>query len=489
MANGIMRVEVESMNHLKKWQALSGISGCVLLMAVAGICGCKDEGEAGPDKPDTGLGTPTDSDTGTGAAMPKWSIEMVQDESFGIQARMALGPNDMLGMVWYANSYFQDGTCEELDAGPAALLRQRFYLGTKAKGAVAWTVEEVDDPAIAFEATGLSLAFSPSGDPAIAYTGGEPDSRYWCGGNDAVLATRTQGQWQFDAASTLSGDSQSGLVGSDEGMVVGLWPALAFSASGDPAIVHKDAHFGSQQSIDDRKADAEFAWRRGGSWIHEYIDANEGAGEYNALVFDGDVPIAFYGIPVETQQDSRKGIWAARRAPDGTWDERVQLHRGAFHKEIAAGFNPVTGELVAAFYSATDNGIRVRRLADLDQFADASAWTTEIATSAIYDEGQFVSLAFTPQGKEVLAYHRCRLNTSTSDSCDQNDEAAMLAINENGVWKTEVINEAEYGSCGEYTSVVVDSTGVAHVVYRCTETDGDQFYFRLLVAEKEIEAQ
>jgi hypothetical protein len=27
------------------------------------------------------------------------------------------------------------------------------------------------------------------------------------------------------------------------------------------------------------------------------------------------------------------------------------------------------------------------------------------------------------------------------------------------------------------------------VAYRCTETDGDQFFFRLMVAEKEIEAQ
>ncbi|MBN2718852.1 MAG: hypothetical protein JXX14_23605 [Deltaproteobacteria bacterium] len=447
-------------------------------------------GEANED----GQPVSTDSfvaDTGTetdSAAAPEWEIELVSDMAAGIQTRLVAGPDDMLGLTWFANDAFDDGLCDEIAVNPPTRLRQRFYYGVKSGSASPWTVEEVDSPVITLLPTGLSLAYSPDGLPTIAYTGGVPEGQF-CGGNDAVLATRTATGWQFETAASESGDSQTGIVGSDEGMVVGLWPALAYSASGEPAVVHKDAHFGALQSIDLRKADAEFAWRRGGGWIYEAIDANEGAGEPNALVFDGDTPIAVYGIPVETQQDSRKGVWAARRADDGTWEEKIQLHEGAISTDIAAGINPVTGELVVAFYSASDKAVRVRRLSDLSNFTNSLSWTSEIVTRALYDEGDYLSLAFTPQGKEVLAYHRCRLNSSTSDSCDQNDEAALLAIRTDGVWRDEVITASAKGSCGEYTSVAVDSRGVAHVVYRCTENDGDQYYFRLFVASKEIEAQ
>ena len=458
-----------------------------LLAVVAWSTGCgEDDKDSQSVSTDSGApDTATDSDT---AVAPKWEIEMVQDMAAGIQTRLVLGPSDQLGLAWFANDYFEDGICDEVAVNPPVRLRQTFYYGSKANAASPWMVEEVDSPVVIFTPTGLGLDFSPQGMPSIAYTGGDPEGQF-CGGNDAVLATRSASGWQFETASTESGDSQTGISGSDEGMVVGFWPALKYSASGDPAIVHKDVHFGALQSIDERRADAEFAWRRGGGWIHEAIDANEGAGDYNTLVFDGDTPIAIYSIPVEKQQNSRKGVWAARRADDGSWEERVQLHEGAIFQEIAAGINPVTHEMVVAFYSPEDKGIRVRRLSDLTNFADAVSWTSEIATKALYDEGRYVSLAFTPKGNEVLAYHRCKLNSSTSDSCDQNDEAAMLSIRTNGVWMPEVIASAAQGSCGEYTNIAIDSTGVAHVVYRCTESDGENYYFRLFVASKEIEAQ
>ena len=457
---------------------------------LSGFCqvGCGDGEEETESVPtDSGIDTGTDTDT---AETPEWETEMVQDVAAGIQTRMVAGPGDLLGLTWFANDSYEDGICDEVPVNPPTRLRQTFFYAEKSGAGAPWAVEEVDSPVIAFEPTGLSLAFSPEGVPAIAFAGGDPEDQYWCGGNNAVLATRSGGMWQFETASTMSGDSATGIVGSDEGGVVGLWPALAYSASGDPAIVHKDVHFGTLQSDDERRADAEFAWRQGGGWINEAIDANEGAGNYNALVFDDDTPIAFYSIPIEQQQNTRRGVWAARRADDGSWDERIQLHEGAIFQEIAAGINPVTGELVVAFYSAADKAVRVRRLADLNDFANSLSWRSEIVSDARFDEGRYVSLAFTPQGKEVLAYHRCKLNTSTSDSCDQNDEAALLAIrNAAGVWQRETIASSNLGSCGEYTNVAVDSTGVAHVVYRCTVTDSDEFYFRLFVASKEIEAQ
>ncbi|MBN2529313.1 MAG: hypothetical protein JXR76_23195 [Deltaproteobacteria bacterium] len=456
------------------------------LLTAVSMSACKDDN--GDDiSVDTNVDTGTASDTDTGQSAV-WSYMKVQEASAGIQLDLALGPNDLLGLTWYDNAPYTDGTCTEVPIDPPPRLRQSFYYGEKGNGAAAWTVDKVDSPLIKQNTTGLSLAYTSEGNPSIAFTGGVPEDQ-WCAGNDAVLAIRQGGEWQYETAGAESGDSNSGVIGSDEGMVVGLWPALTYSPSGEPAIVHKDAHFGGLQSIDNNKADAEFAMRRGGAWVHEYIDVNEGAGQPNALVFDGETPIAIYGIPVEATLNSRKGVWAARRAANGTWDEKVQLHEGAIYKEIAAAINPVTGALVVAFYSAKDKAVKVRRLTDMTQFAEPSAWTSEVTGNAEFDEGQYVSLAFTPQGKEVLAYHRCKKNSSTAASCDVNDEAAILAVRTDTTWKREVIAQSNLGSCGEYTSAVVDSTGTVHVAYRCTENDGGESFFKLFVASKEIEAQ
>ncbi len=462
--------------------AVTGTARTLLLalaLAAAGLpwaFGCDGEGDDDDDVVD-------DDDDDTGNATLPWTITPIGDLDIGLQNAIAVADDGTVVVATFGNAAWEDGICEEIEVNPPTRMRQTLYLATSA-GEDGWTTEVIDEPVTAFTPTGVDVAFDPAGRPAVAYNGGEPEQQF-CGANDAVYGVLDGGTWAFETAGAESGDSATGDPASDAGFVVGLWPALAYDGEGNPAILHKDTHFGSMQHDDLYRADAELAWRTGG-WVHEAPDYGEGAGDYGELLFDGDGrPVALYAITVEDQTESRHGVWAARRAEDGTW-ERVKLHTGAIYQEIAGGIDPATGDIVVAFYSAADLAVRVRRLSDPDAFTDAASWSDELVGKAQYDEGQGVSMTFLPGGELALAYHRCRLVTSGSSGCDPNDEAVVFARWDGATWRYETVVEADAGSCGEYTAVGVDDEGLVTIAYRCTiQVDGD-FEFRLFAATKDF---
>ena len=458
----------------------SGLSRTALIVwPVLLLCCCSSDGNDTGNPPDGG-------DTDTGTAPDEWTIEQVENLSVGLQAKMVVGPQDDLAIAYWANEAYEDGLCDEVPVDPPVRLRQEIRFAEKTSSSQEWSTELVIAPVVIFGPTGLSLAYDPDGHPAVAFTGGDPQMQF-CGSNDAVLGVRESQEWTFETAAAESGESATGDPASDAGFVVGFWPALAYDSQGEPAIVHKDVHFGALQSDDFRRADAEFAWSTGSSWTHEAIDYGDGAGGYNALVFDQEGrPVAFYLIPLDSNIVSRHGVWAARRENDGTWNT-VKLHSGSIHQEISAGIDPNTGAIVTAFYSAKNYAVRVRQLDDPDSFTDTTAWTSELVCSPQYDEGRHVSLAFTPSGRLALSFHRCRLLSSGSESCDHNDEAVVFAIKDGNEWAIQTAAKGGLGSCGEFSSLVFDSSGSAHIAYRCTVETDDGYSFRLFVASKNIQ--
>jgi hypothetical protein len=431
----------------------------------------------------------TDTDTGTdqdgGPPPAKWSFEKIDEENMGMQSHIAVGLDGSVAIAYFSTIAHEDGICEEVDVNPPPRLRHTLRFAARAPGASTWTTETVSQPVFPLGPTGLDLAFNSLGQATIAFTGGDPQMQF-CGSNDAIVATRTDTEWTFATAGAESGESATGEPASDAGFVVGLWPALAFDADGNPAVLHKDVHFGGLQHDDKYRADAELAWNTGGGWTHEAVDFGDGAGNSGTLIFDGTGrPIAIYAITIEAQRASRHGVWAARRETDGTWN-KVKLHTGMIHKETTAAFDPGTGELVVAFYSASDSAVKVRRLTDPELFAETDAWDSELVGDSRYDEGQNVSLAFTNSGKAVLAYHRCKLYTSDASGCDINDEAVILAVQDGSDWDIEVVKQATVGSCGNFTSLAIDAAGNAHISYSCAEEIDGKYVFRLFAASKSL---
>lgn len=437
----------------------------------------------------SGSESPADTSTSVGsdtAAPPDadspWQIAVLDGGDVGLQAELALAPGGDLVAAYWSNSAWEDGICEGAEAEQTPQLRHDLYLARSA--GAAWSITRVDSPAVAFEPTGLDLDFSPDGAATIAYTGGTPEQGY-CGGHDATLATEHADGWTFSTAASDSGQSATGSPASDAGFVVGLWPALAFDSAGLPAVLHKDAHFGAIQHDDAYRADAELAREVASGWEHVALDIGEGAGDDGALLFDlEDRPVAFFGVDIEAQELTRRGVWATRVEADGSLSS-VQLHSGPTGGRISALLDDSSGMLVAAFYDEDDRSVRIRRLSAGADFADPSSWADTRLASGTYDEGRDPSLALTANGNLALAYHRCARLSDTDSGCDINDEAAIFAVEVDGEWLTEVIQEGLGASCGSHTSLVIDHAGVPHVIYRCTEEDAGEFSTHLTISTRE----
>ena len=418
---------------------------------------------------------------------PPWVIEQVEEISAGCQVRIAVAPSGEVWVVSWANESYTDGICDEVDSAVKPL-RMRLDLRYAHKAhAGSWVTGVVASPPLLGMPMGVSLAIAPNGNPALAFAGGEAH-KLACLANDAIYAVWDGSGWKLDTAVVRSDEAfVAGEEASNAGYGVGYWPALAFDAGGNPAIAYRDTHFVVLQHDDTYRSDLELAWRSSG-WQHEAIDWGEGAGEFGTMLFDHqDRPVVFYAITIDAHIASRLGVWAARRDHGGSW-ERVQLHAGVVHKEVSAIRLPGSNDLVAAWYSARDKAVRVRRLSDHARFIEPLAWDSEVVYYPGYDVGQGVCLAVTPSGSLAMSYHRCRLLTSGSTACDQNDEAAVFAMQQGSTWRYQVIRAADVGSCGDFTSLAMAADGVAWVAFRCTVSlAGGEFTQRLFVAHKEIE--
>ena len=107
---------------------------------------------------------------------------------------------------------------------------------------------------------GVSVAYQTNGSPAVAYLGGPPDftAAFWYQ-NDAAVSYYTGGRWVEQVAATDSAPPVSGSAPSDNGDVVGFYPALIFEGN-NAVLAYRDGHFGSSAGTGDwNAADLEMA--------------------------------------------------------------------------------------------------------------------------------------------------------------------------------------------------------------------------------------
>jgi len=442
----------------------------LLLTAIA----CSD-GNKGTTPYDDSAGDDSDS-TPTGGA--EWTVTQISDENIGLQNVIESAPDGSLALLTWDNGGTTKGKCTE-----GKTPQKRYTLHYAAESGGSWSFEDVDAPAVAYDPTGAGLAWDSSGNVLVAYNGGEPTG-ILCGADDMILATRSGGSWTSSTISATGGESATGEPASDAGYVVGAYPAIAVDpASGTIATVFKDTHFGSLQHDDQYRADLEYAASSGGGWSKEAADIGQGAGDRSQLVFDDQGrPVAVYSIPVQEEKDNRFGLWASRREKDGTWNA-IQLHTSSVGSKISLATAP-TGEIVVAIYSASDQAVKIRTLTDTANFTQSSSWTSELVASNRYDEGEYASLAYTPDGRRALAYRRCKLLTDAGSGCNINDEAVVFALEGTNGFEMEVVKAGDEGACGEWSSLAIDASGKATILFRCTVEDGGSYALRLFTATR-----
>jgi hypothetical protein len=464
-----------------------------LLCLVPLAWGCPDDppvnGDSGPP-PRQDTGPEDDSGTLPGA---NWTTEVVATDDVGRYASLDVADDGTVGMVYFAVQSRDDGLCTEVTGDQPQRTRFPLYYAQLEPDAADWSTELVAEPLHLLSPVGVSFLFSPSGVPSVAMFGGEPID-VLCSANDALFGTRDSlGDWNFEPAATESADTP--VPGEDDacrpaasnaGYTVGQWPALAFDNSGQPAIAYQDTHMGTMQRDDVMRADAELAYRQGG-WTHHMVDCSVGGGINNSLVFDtDDRPVVLHRIARDDTTNPRHGLWVTRRESNGAW-LRTMLATGRTEVQESSLAAGADNRVAVIYYDPGSTHPWVAELEDTVRFADGASWLQVELGNNAYEEGQYPSTAWSPDGTLAVAYYRCARNGGDG-SCDADHDALIYAWRTAaGLWRYETVDEGGTGHCGTHTSLAFGPDGTAWIAYACVRQEGSsEFISEIKVARRSV---
>lgn len=424
--------------------------------------------------------------TNNGTPGPKWSSAVVDSNDVGVHTRLAISGTTR-GVAYYSATGTADGLCEVASENqPERVIWGLWYAENTGSG---WNVEKVSDLLHVGSPVGIDLMFDGAA-PKLAAMTGEPLLAmipFYCGVNDAGLWSRSgPGSWTAESVVASSGEAATGYAPSDFGEVVGYWPGLAKSPTGQYALAYKDVHAGSIQSDDMRRADLELALGSPGSWQNIAVDYGEGGGDFNRVAFDsqGRIYIAYYR-PTENRTDPAIGVWLTRSADDGATWEKVQLFNSGTSEGPSLTFNPTTGAPMVLFYNSARGFPQLAELTDDAQFTSlAEGWTLSDAGDSNYDEGYRSALAVSPNGTVGAAYYRCTKASLTFGDCNATDDGLVFAYRDRETWVHEVVDPGGDGLCGLYPSLAFDASGIAHIAYQCEDVSGGQIVNQVKVATR-----
>jgi|GEM_PF-5582320 len=445
--------------------------------------------------PDAGPDAGTD---GGGDAGASWSAPISIDPSpdAGHDLTFAVDPQGHPAVAYFRDSR----TAADAGHGPTdeLIVARELTPGN-------WTSEVVPAALDGGSLTGhygLGLAFDFSGNPAVAYLGGEsPDTKKpadhrWHDlltgyplPSDSVIARRGPGGWQ---RTTLGQYSNSFVTTSckadgtcpvdNEGSTIGLSSALAFSPDGALHVVQRDVHFGSDQVATDG-SNLEYGLFSGGAKsVGEVITSRasttepctfpaaaadagtqlpcliHGGGTYtHLLIINGQPAVSFAQSP-DSVTDST-GAWFAMRIGANSWTRS--------HVTSVAGA-PGHGPSLA--YSATAGfalGIFASDGADLlvATSSDGLAWSVN-TVEALGETGYHPAVAFGKAGLGVL-YAFCHNPTDPAGQCNPSVQELRFRLpgsnGPQGVWQNP---EHVDSAVPDQTALIADGDGNYLAVWR-----------------------
>jgi len=464
----------------------------ILIWAVAvAFAACDDTGTDGDGDGDSDTDVDSDSDGDSDSDTgPTWTHEVVNPDEAGQFSSLDVGPTGTVAVAYYGFRPEIGPDCDVLgDVIPEN--RYALYYSYLDPGAAAWETETVTKTLHLAQPNGLSFRFAPNGTPTIATFGGEAID-VLCSANDSVLASRGPDKtWSLQTVATDSSgatpaaDDDCPLEAATKGYAVGAWPALAFSKTGETAVMYRDNHFWNMQRDDILRADAEVVFPGGGGAM--MVDCGDGGGRDNSAVYDSeDRFVGFHRITQEANAEDRHGLWAHRLEADDTWSVFMLVagQVGFGERSVVGGDG---GPRAVAYYDPRVLQPYLAELVEPAQFADGGGWIHDDAIGDTrYDEGRFPVVARHPDGRIAMAYYRCTRSGSSGTACEDDHDAVVFAWrNAAGSWTREVIDEGSRGQCGTNISLAFDADGVAWVSYVCVRNpSGSDFFAELKVAHR-----
>ena len=319
---------------------------------------------------------------------------------------------------------------------------------------------------------GVSVAYQANGDPAVAYLGGPTDTAvtaFWYQ-NDAAIAYRSGGIWaeQVAAANSSPPAAVPASPPSDNGTVVGFFPALLFEAN-NAVLAYRDGHFGSSAGVGDwQSADLEMAIGNPGNWTavallqagnskrayggHSRIipGANTlASGPRGAAVVSDRVPNGpdTFGQDIEFSEQQADGSWKTTGAlqpltnvdtpsilgPNGATElPNTQAgpsidYRDNFGYGIAVTNRSVNG----AFFTSCQTG---------NDCSSTNGWDVLDPVFQNGSGGWYVSTAISPDGDPSVVYYVCSNQPSHNENnCTEDDYLAVTNRGLSQIWSDHVL--------------------------------------------------
>ena len=281
-----------------------------------------------------------------------WTVEIARaapssNYNYGKYASLAYGPGGEPAI-----SFFADATPRDL--------------AFSKRSGTGWTFETVDGyGAVTIFGHYTSLAYGPSGQPAISYQN--------VTNQDLKFASYNGSMWSLQV-----------VAGSGN---VGEYTSLAYLQGGTPAISYYNVSSG----------DLMYARFDGAAWQLTTVDSTGDVGKYSSLAIgpDGLPAIAYYDVTNTALKYAKYdgAAWVTTTAADGTPPTDIGKH-------ASLAFAPSGNPAVSCYSDGTPKDL-------IYAYYDGSTWRWEtvdgVGTSS--QLGLYSSLVFGPAGQAMIAYY------------------------------------------------------------------------------------
>lgn len=441
-------------------RAPSAVLAVATFVALAALHAC-DCGGPPPGDPDAGDGGP----------------DYVLDTPFTISTvdstapaelkpiAMAVLPGDRVGIAYYQRT----GTDYDSDAGVGVGLYEVRYREWNAGSVSAPVTVNPNGPYK--RVVGVAIAAQPSGDPAIAYLGGNdpPTVQAFWFQNDAYLSYRTGTAWNTSVVVRMSNEAPGPNALSNNGYLVGLHPALTFDGP-NAYLVYRDCHNGAFPQQDWNASDLEVARGWDTTWDKRVIINADGVtegklayGGHNQIVMANGQPAVIGDQMVGVPDGPGQNVNFFKRNADGTWTAPKRVMNIADTQlGPSLAYDPVVGYGVAAVEHAEN-------LLLYSSSKDGVTWPS--APEQVFQSGTggwYPSLAFDPAYHEPeIAYYYCDGRVGVAaDSCRTSQDELRITYRVAGRWSTRLVDPEG----GWAPKLAFLSTGKRVVVYRDPRT-------------------
>lgn len=329
---------------------------------------------------------------------------------------------------------------------------------------------------------GLTVAFNPtSGEPTVSYLGGDPGfvvgmSIFWFQ-SDAVINQRNNGTWTETIIAQTGGEVTCGNPVSDRGLLVGVWPALAYDPTGTLYFAYRDGHDAQFGQQDWNGSDVEewegvppslttnhclAAGGNGGT-----VDGKPSwGGRIQMTMGPESQPVMVWDRAIGTSDGNGTDVYFQRRKSDGSWSSPANIMLvGNTQSGASIAYDSREGIGVAAVDRST-NELRYTFLPD-----GSSTWAEPDPVFGSGSGGWFPSLAMDPvYGEPAIAFYVCSPRNSINETnCLTTEDELRIKQRVSGNWR-EVVVDKEGGYLPKL-GFFVDGTGPSAtskrvVVYR-----------------------